>query len=117
MFEKIISEYPETEFKPKSMFALNFIYYQLQDTLQAKILKQDLIKQFPDTIDYLEDILFRGSTHLKRGIGITILSYEQIMIGRGVEMRRRCSICHEFGHNKNYCLKTSKTKRQKYFSI
>ena len=49
MFEKVISEYPETEFKPKSMFALNFIYYQLQDTLKAKILKHDLIKQFPDS--------------------------------------------------------------------
>ena len=49
MFEKVISEYPATEFKPKSMFALNFIYYQLQDTLKAKILKHDLIKQFPDS--------------------------------------------------------------------
>ena len=79
--------------------------------------RNDLIKQFPDTIEYLEDILFRGSTHMKRGIGITILSYEQIMIGRGVEARRKCSICHEFGHNKNYCLKNNKTKRQKYQKI
>ena len=37
IFEKIILEFPETEFKPKSIFALIFVYEQLKDSLNSQL--------------------------------------------------------------------------------
>ena len=49
LFEKIILEYPDTDFKPKSMFALSFIYNQLNDSLKAQSTREKLINQFPNS--------------------------------------------------------------------
>jgi len=49
VFKKVIVDYPDTEFKPKSMFALNFIYNQLTDSLNAQKIREDLISQFPNS--------------------------------------------------------------------
>ena len=48
---KIINEYPESDFKPKAMFALVFVYESLADTNSALLTKEKLLDEFPGT-DY-----------------------------------------------------------------
>jgi hypothetical protein len=111
--------YIKNEYNPKNRTKIynedhyNMFVYKSKYFIE----RATLIKEYPATIDYLEHTLFYGSTHMKRGIGITLLSYEQIMIGNGIEKSRCCSICHEVGHNKNYCLNKEKIKKKKYHKI
>lgn len=52
-----------------------------------------LIKHHKDTIELLEKILFTGSKHMKRGDGITVLSYEKIATFDPTPIPQLCSIC------------------------
>ncbi len=47
LFEKIILEFPDTEFKPKSMFALVFVYSQLNVSLKSQSIRKNLLENFP----------------------------------------------------------------------
>ncbi len=49
IFEKIILEFPDTAFRPKSMFALIFVYQQLNDSLNSKYNKEKLLANFPSS--------------------------------------------------------------------
>jgi hypothetical protein len=73
------------------------------------ISRENLYKNFPKTIEYLEQILFKGSTHMKRGIGVTLLNFNKFSICDVKKPPRRCGNCLEYGHNKQGC----KKKRRK----
>ena len=45
---KIIDEFPESNFKSKSMFALVFVYEELDDSISEQT-KLNLLKNFPDS--------------------------------------------------------------------
>jgi len=47
IFEKIILEFPETDFKPKSLFALIFVYEQLNDSLKSQLNREILLESYP----------------------------------------------------------------------
>jgi len=47
IFEKIILEFPETDFKPKSIFALIFVYEQLNDSLKSQLNRKILLESYP----------------------------------------------------------------------
>ena len=49
LFEKIIYEFPTSEFKPKSIFALVFIYDQYNDTTKSDSLKNLLLEKYPNS--------------------------------------------------------------------
>jgi hypothetical protein len=68
------------------------------------ISRENLIKKNPKTIEYLEYILFKGSTHMKRGIGVTLLNINKFSIC-DVKRARRCTNCFEYGHYKKGCKK------------
>lgn len=57
VLEKIIYDYPESEYKQKSMFALIFIHEMLNDSITAMKIKENLIKNYPDSeySNYLND--------------------------------------------------------------
>ena len=67
------------------------------------ISREDLIKRNSAMVEYLETILFTGYTHMKRGIGITLLPYNKIILGDGKTKTRKCSNCGRQGHNKRGC--------------
>ena len=60
--EKIIDEFPESNFKSKSMFALVFVYEELDDSISSEQTKLNLLKNFPDS-EY--------TSYLTGGSGIT----------------------------------------------
>ena len=47
IFEKIILEFPDSDFRPKSIFALIFVYDQLNDSLSSQSNKEELLENFP----------------------------------------------------------------------
>ena len=47
IFETIILKYPNSDFKPKSMFALMFIYDQLNDSTKSDSIKNILLRDYP----------------------------------------------------------------------
>ncbi len=47
IFEKIILEFPDTDFKPKSIFALIFVYEQLNDSLKSQLNRKILLESYP----------------------------------------------------------------------
>ena len=49
IFEKIILEFPDTDFKPKSIFALIFVYDQLNDSLKSQTNRKELLENFPSS--------------------------------------------------------------------
>ncbi len=49
LFEKIIYEFPTSEFKPKSIFALVFIYDQYNDITKSDSLKNLLLEKYPNS--------------------------------------------------------------------
>ncbi len=49
IFEKIIIEFPNTDFKPKSIFALIFVYDQLKDSLKSQSNREQLLENFPNS--------------------------------------------------------------------
>jgi len=49
IFEKIILEFPDTDFKPKSIFALIFVYDQLNDSLKSQSNRKELLENFPSS--------------------------------------------------------------------
>ena len=49
IFEKIILEFPDTDFKPKSIFALIFVYDQLNDSLKSQSNSKELLENFPSS--------------------------------------------------------------------
>ena len=49
LFEKIIYEFPTSEFKPKSIFALVFIYDQSNDITKSDSLKNLLLEKYPNS--------------------------------------------------------------------
>ena len=51
ILNKIISDFPESEFNPKAMFALVFVYKSLQDSISALKIEKDLLTKFPES-DY-----------------------------------------------------------------
>lgn len=65
--------------------------------------REELLKKNKKMIEYLEMILFTGYTHMKRGIGITLLPYNKIILGDGSTRTRKCSNCWKPGHNKKSC--------------
>lgn len=67
------------------------------------ILREELLKKNEKMVKYLEAILFTGYTHMKRGIGITLLPYNKIILGDGKTRTRKCSNCGKAGHNKRSC--------------
>ena len=60
--ENIIDEFPESNFKSKSMFALVFVYEELDDSISSEQTKLNLLKNFPDS-EY--------TSYLTGGSGIT----------------------------------------------
>jgi hypothetical protein len=66
--------------------------------------REELYRKYPKTIEYLEHILFKGSTHMKRGIGITFINLNRFSICE-MPKPRRCSNCYEYGHTKRSCKK------------
>ena len=67
------------------------------------ISRAELLKRNSTMVEYLETILFTGYTHMKRGIGITLLPYNKIILGDGKIKTRKCSNCGRPGHNKRGC--------------
>ncbi len=67
------------------------------------ISREKLLEKNEKMIKYLEAILFTGYTHMKRGIGITLLPYNKIILGDGKTRTRKCSNCGNPGHNKRKC--------------
>lgn len=49
IFEKIILEYPDSNFKPKSIFALIFIFEQLNDSIKVESTRNLLLQSYPDS--------------------------------------------------------------------
>ena len=74
------------------------------------ISREKLLEKNEKMIKYLETILFTGYTHMKRGIGITLLPYNKILLGDGKTKTRKCSNCGKPGHNKRKC--PYKTRKQ-----
>ncbi len=56
--------------------------------------------KYLDTIELLEKILFTGPKHMKRGIGISVLSYEKIATFDSSPIPQMCGICGQLrkGH-------------------
>ena len=46
---KIIKDYPESEFRPKAMFALIFVYESLEDLISTGKIKNDLLTIYPQS--------------------------------------------------------------------
>ena len=46
---KIIKDYPESEFRPKAMFALIFVYESLEDSISTAKIKNDLLTIYPQS--------------------------------------------------------------------
>ena len=68
---RIIEEYPESKFKSKSMFALVFVYEELNDSTSSAEVKSNLLKNFPDS-DY--------SSYLTGGNGISEIKGQRIIL-------------------------------------
>ena len=68
---RIIEEYPESKFKSKSMFALVFVYEELNDSTSSAEVKSNLLKNFPDS-DY--------SSYLTGGNGISDIKGQRIIL-------------------------------------
>ena len=68
---RIIEEYPESKFKSKSMFALVFVYEELNDSTSSAEVKSNLLKNFPDS-DY--------SSYLTGGNGISDTKGQRIIL-------------------------------------
>ena len=49
IFEKIILEFPDSDFRPKSIFALIFVYDQLNDSLSSQSNREELLENFPNS--------------------------------------------------------------------
>ena len=49
IFEKIILEFPNSDFRPKSIFALIFVYNQLNDSLKSHSNREELLENFPNS--------------------------------------------------------------------
>ena len=49
IFEKIILEFPNSDFRPKSIFALIFVYNQLNDSLKSQSNREELLENFPNS--------------------------------------------------------------------
>ena len=47
IFEKIITEFSDTEFKPKSMFALIFVCDRINDSLKSQLNRKNLLENYP----------------------------------------------------------------------
>ena len=54
--EQVIDQYKESNFHAKSFFTLAFIYDTINDTINAKINRENLLKLYPDS-DYSKFIL------------------------------------------------------------
>ena len=71
--------------------------------------RNKLLKKYPKTIEYLEQILFKGSRHMKRGIGVTLLNINRFSICE-IKKPYRCHNCLEYGHSKQTCKKKKRRK-------
>ena len=78
-----------------------------------RIDREQLLQINPEMIEDIEQILFKGSRHFKRGHGVIIIPHDRFgMIYKKKKRKRvQCAKCGNHGHNARRCEKNEKNQQ------